>query len=77
MVKIEETTVPEIKPYGFTLEFVDDKGNTLSDVSFQVSVDQGSPDERETDEKGIIKVQKPKGEINLKFKGVTHPNDVQ
>lgn len=65
MVDAKEYKVSDIQPFGFTIEVLDDKLAPIAEVEFSVIVDGGSAKTRETDEKGVIKVPRPKSEIKL------------
>ena len=67
MVDEYEIKVPDIEPFGFTIEIVDGEQEPVAGVKFNVTVDDEDAITMETDESGILRVQKPEREINLAY----------
>jgi hypothetical protein len=61
----KEYKVPDMQPAGFVIEFLDEEQKPIAGIKFNVAVDEGNETSIETDENGLIKVPKPKGEIKL------------
>lgn len=60
--------VPDIDPYRFFVEIVDDKQNPIKEVEFSYSIDGRETKTATTDEHGILNVQPiPQNEVKLSF----------
>jgi hypothetical protein len=68
MVDAKKFSVPDIQPFGFIIEILDDEQKPVSGVGFSVYID-GVGMSAETDEEGIIKVPRPRSEIKLSLAG--------
>lgn len=68
MVKAKPILVKNIKPATFIIEIVDDELKPIAGVKFSVAVG-GNVITKETDNKGMLKVPKKKGEIKLSLAG--------
>ena len=60
-----EVRVPDIQPFGFIIEILDDEQEPISGRRFNVAVDGGNASTMETDEDGILRTAKPRNQITL------------
>ena len=54
-----------LQPANFVVEFIGNDGKVIADTSFNFAFDDGSKKTFDTDDDGIIKMQKPSGEVKV------------
>ncbi len=65
MVEPKEYKVPDIEPATFVIEILDDEQKAVEGVTFHVTIDDGNTMTRQTNQDGVLKVPKPKSEVQL------------